>query len=212
MIITRDDAASRQRGVVRSAFLGGALFVAASLPAGAAEGVASFYGRSEHGGPTASGERFNMHAMTAAHRTAPLGSHMRVTNLKNGRSVVVRINDRGPFVRGRIIDLSQAAANELGFVGAGLTRVALETVTAGEGNASTRVASESNAATRVAAAEEPETTGSTPEGRKARHAAAKPADKAQEKAAEKPAAPSDEVKVALEERDAYIMNRNRAAN
>ncbi len=198
MIITRDDAASRQRGVVRSAFLGGALFVAASLPAGAAEGVASFYGRSEHGGPTASGERFNMHAMTAAHRTAPLGSHMRVTNLKNGRSVVVRINDRGPFVRGRIIDLSQAAANELGFVGAGLTRVALETVTAGE----------SNAATRVAAAEEPETTGSVPAGRKDRHAAAKPADKAQEKAAEA----SDEVKVALEERDAYIMNRNRAAN
>lgn len=193
MIITRDDAASRQRGVVRSVFLGGALFFAASLPAFAAEGVASFYGRSEHGGPTASGERFNMHAMTAAHRTAPLGSHMRVTNLKNGRSVVVRINDRGPFVRGRIIDLSQAAAGELGFVGAGLTRVSLETVTAGE----------SNTATRVAAVDEPETTGSVPTGHKGRHAG---------KTAEKPAAPSDEVKVALEERDAYLVNRNRAAN
>lgn len=193
MIITRDDAASRQRGVVRSAFLGCALFFAASLPAFAAEGVASFYGRSEHGGPTASGERFNMHAMTAAHRSAPLGSHMRVTNLKNGRSVVVRINDRGPFVRGRIIDLSHAAANELGFVGAGLTRVSLETVTAGE----------STAPTRVAAAEEPETTGSVPAGRKDRHAA-----KAPEKAAE----PSDEVKVALAERDAYLVNRNHAPN
>lgn len=193
MIITRDDAASRQRGVVRSVFLGGALFFAASLPAGAAEGVASFYGRSEHGGPTASGERFNMHAMTAAHRTAPLGSHMRVTNLKNGRSVVVRINDRGPFVRGRIIDLSQAAASELGFVGAGLTRVSLETVTAGE----------TSSPTRVAAAEEPETTGSVPAGHKDRHAA---------KAPEKAADPNEEIRIALAERDAFLVNRNRSSN
>ena len=92
------------------------------------EGIASFYGRPENGGPTASGERFNMHALTAAHRTAPLGSHMRVTNLRNGRSVVVRINDRGPYIRGRIIDVSQGAAGALGFVGQGLAHVKLEMI------------------------------------------------------------------------------------
>lgn len=89
-------------------------------------GVASFYGGRHHGGPTASGERFNQYAMTAAHRSAPLGSQMRVTNLNNGKSVVVRINDRGPFVRGRIIDVSKGAAQALGFVSAGLTKVKVE--------------------------------------------------------------------------------------
>jgi rare lipoprotein A len=64
--------------------------------------------------------------MTAAHRTAPLGSQMRVTNLNNGRSIVVRINDRGPFVRGRIIDVSQGAAQALGFVSAGIAKVRIE--------------------------------------------------------------------------------------
>lgn len=91
-------------------------------------GIASYYGGSHHGGPTASGERFNQNAMTAAHRSAPLGSTMRVTNLNNGKSVVVRINDRGPFVRGRVIDVSRGAAEALGFVSAGLTRVKLDPV------------------------------------------------------------------------------------
>jgi rare lipoprotein A len=91
-------------------------------------GIASFYGGRHHGGPTASGERFNQNAMTAAHRSAPLGSTMRVTNLNNGKSVVVRINDRGPFVRGRVIDVSRGAAEALGFVSAGLTKVKLDPV------------------------------------------------------------------------------------
>jgi rare lipoprotein A (peptidoglycan hydrolase) len=76
--------------------------------------VASWYGPGFHGRPTSSGEIFNQHAMTAASRTLPLGSHARVTNMQTGKSVVVRINDRGPFVRGRGIDLSRAAARRLG--------------------------------------------------------------------------------------------------
>lgn len=72
---------------------------------------------------TASGERMNPAAMTAAHRTLPFGSQVRVTNQRNGRSVIVRINDRGPFIKGRVIDLSKAAARKLGFIRAGHTKV-----------------------------------------------------------------------------------------
>ena len=79
-------------------------------------GVASYYGRRFAGRPTASGERFDPAQMTAAHRTLPFGSMVRVTNPANGRSVVVRINDRGPFHRDRTIDVSRAAADELGLV------------------------------------------------------------------------------------------------
>lgn len=86
-------------------------------------GRASWYGRSFHGSPTASGEPFDMHALTAAHRTLPLGSYARVSNLANGRSVVVKINDRGPHTRQRTIDLSYAAAEELEMVRAGTARV-----------------------------------------------------------------------------------------
>lgn len=93
---------------------------------GGTVGVASYYGREHNGGPTASGERFDMRAMTAAHRTAPMGSKLRVTNLRNGRSVVVRINDRGPFVRGRVIDVSRGAAEALGFVGQGVAKVRIQ--------------------------------------------------------------------------------------
>ena len=89
-------------------------------------GIASYYGRRFHGRPTASGERFDMHALTAAHKTLPFGSRVRVTNTRNGESVVVRINDRGPFVRGRHIDLSRAAAEEIGIVSSGHGRVELE--------------------------------------------------------------------------------------
>lgn len=105
---------------------GPALADAAKTATGGAVGMASFYGREHHGGPTASGERFDMRAMTAAHRTAPMGSKLKVTNLRNGRTVVVRVNDRGPFVRGRIIDVSRGAAEALGFVGAGLTKVSIQ--------------------------------------------------------------------------------------
>ncbi len=86
-------------------------------------GTASWYGRKFHGRNTSSGEKYNMHAMTAAHKTLPLGTWVQVTNLANGRKVRVRINDRGPFVRGRIIDLSYAAAKKLGMVGPGTAPV-----------------------------------------------------------------------------------------
>ena len=86
-------------------------------------GIASVYS-TESGHGTASGQRLNPHALTAAHRTLPFGTKVRVTNKRNGRSVVVTINDRGPFVRGRVIDLTPAGAHALGF--SGLTPVTLD--------------------------------------------------------------------------------------
>lgn len=91
-------------------------------------GTASWYGEYFQGKATASGEPFDMQALTAAHPTLPLGSFVRVTNLRNGRAVVVRINDRGPVVEGRIIDLSYYTARVLGFEGRGLQRVRLDIV------------------------------------------------------------------------------------
>jgi rare lipoprotein A len=88
-------------------------------------GRASWYGAKFHGKRTSSGEAFDMNALTAAHPTLPFGTKLRVRNQANGREVVVRINDRGPHVRGRIIDLSKAAASALGFVRAGEARVVL---------------------------------------------------------------------------------------
>ena len=99
------------------------------------QGMASWYGRRFHGNPTASGEPYDMYAMTAAHPTLPIPSYVRVTNPANGRSVVVRVNDRGPFHASRIIDLSYAAAHRLGFVQAGSARVELEAIVAGEARA-----------------------------------------------------------------------------
>ncbi len=92
-------------------------------------GRASWYGRAFHGRRTANGERYDMHALTAAHRTLPLGSYVRVTNPATSRSVVVRINDRGPYARGRVIDLSMAAANLLDMRHAGTARVQIEGLT-----------------------------------------------------------------------------------
>lgn len=86
-------------------------------------GVASWYGDAFNGAPTANGEVFDMYLISAAHKTLPLPSIVEVTNLDNGRSIQVRVNDRGPFVDGRIIDLSRAAADELGVLQAGLARV-----------------------------------------------------------------------------------------
>jgi rare lipoprotein A len=91
-------------------------------------GTASWYGEYFQGKPTASGEPFDMQALTAAHPTLPLGSFVRVTNLRNGRAVVVRINDRGPVVEGRIIDLSYNTARVLGFEERGLQQVRLDLV------------------------------------------------------------------------------------
>ncbi len=91
-------------------------------------GEASYYGKELAGNRTASGERFNPHGLTAAHRTLPLGTKLRVTNIANGRSVIVRINDRGPFVGNRLIDVSLGAAREINMVRSGKAQVRLEIV------------------------------------------------------------------------------------
>lgn len=89
-------------------------------------GVASYYGKGFHGKKTANGEIFDMNDLTAAHKTLPFGTTLRVTNLNNNKTVEVRINDRGPFVKNRIIDLSYAAAKRIDMIGTGTARVKLE--------------------------------------------------------------------------------------
>ncbi|HEX2687327.1 MAG TPA: septal ring lytic transglycosylase RlpA family protein [Kofleriaceae bacterium] len=96
---------------------------------GVQRGMATFYGEEQQGGPTASGERFDKRQLTAAHRNLPFGTRVRVTNTRNGRSVEVRINDRGPYGnRSRIIDLSEAAARRLDMISAGVVPVIVEVV------------------------------------------------------------------------------------
>jgi rare lipoprotein A len=98
-------------------------------PAGVQTGLATWYGGGHHGGPTASGERFNKNALTAAHLRLPMNTRVRVTNQKNGRSVIVRINDRGPYGnKRRIIDVSEAAARQLGMIDAGVVPVRVEVI------------------------------------------------------------------------------------
>lgn len=92
---------------------------------GGQSGVASWYGGKFHGRKTASGELYNQNALTAAHRSLPFGTRVRVTNTNNGNAVVVRINDRGPFVGGRVIDLSRAAASSIGINGLGHVKIAV---------------------------------------------------------------------------------------
>lgn len=99
-------------------------------------GLASWYGPGFHGQKTSSGEIFDQHDLTAAHRSWPFGSYVLVTNLENNRSIVVRINDRGPFVKGRIIDLSYGAARVLGLIGPGTAPVRLELLGNYQGQAS----------------------------------------------------------------------------
>jgi rare lipoprotein A len=106
-------------------------FVLASAEGYKERGVASWYGPDFHARPTSSGEPYDMYAMTAAHKTVPIPAYARVTNLSNGRSVVVRINDRGPFVANRIIDLSYTAAHKLGMTQAGTALVEVEVITPG---------------------------------------------------------------------------------
>jgi rare lipoprotein A (peptidoglycan hydrolase) len=102
-----------------------------AAPAGKPEttqvGTASWYGPGFHGHETASGETFDQHALTAAHRTLPLGTEAKVTNLETGQSVQVTINDRGPYVQGRQLDLSKAAATQIGLTTQGLAKVKIET-------------------------------------------------------------------------------------
>jgi peptidoglycan lytic transglycosylase len=123
---------TRARAIVMGfaiASSGCSLFRHPAAPGPAPEvGVASWYGGNLHGHRTASGDTFDQRELSAAHPTLPLGTRVHVTNLANGRSVVVRINDRGPFVRGRTIDVSRAAAERLGMLRRGTARVRIEVV------------------------------------------------------------------------------------
>ena len=131
---------SRRRGSSRAWVLLLACSFAVSactvLPKGRADldvslkerGMASWYGEDFHGRGTANGEIYDMEALTAAHRTLPLGTEVRVTNVENGKQVLVRINDRGPYLYGRVIDLSLAAARELGMVESGVAAVQIEVI------------------------------------------------------------------------------------
>lgn len=99
---------------------------------GVQEGIASYYAEKFHGRTTSNGEVFDMYKFTAAHRTLPFGTRVQVENLENGREVIVRINDRGPFKLDRIIDLSFAAAKQLEMIGGGTARVRLTIIDAGD--------------------------------------------------------------------------------
>jgi len=96
-------------------------------------GTASWYGKRFHGNPTSSGEKYDMYKMTAAHPILPIPSYVRVTNVANRRSVVLRVNDRGPFIAGRAIDLSYAAAHKLGYIPQGSAEVRIEQIVPGGG-------------------------------------------------------------------------------
>lgn len=113
------------RTALVAAIAAGLMVGASTSPAAAQCGRASWYALTSK---TASGERMNPSALTAAHRTLPFGTRLKVTNRKNGRSVVVRINDRGPFIKGRVIDLSKGAAGRLGFISSGHAAVCTDRV------------------------------------------------------------------------------------
>lgn len=114
--------------ILLGAFMSSCAKKVATRPAYSNIGIASWYGPGFHGRKTASGERYNQNALTAAHKSLPFGTKVRVVNLHNGKEVVVRINDRGPFIRGRIIDLSKKAAMILAMHKSGTAKVRLETI------------------------------------------------------------------------------------
>lgn len=120
--------------------LGRRYFVLGAADGYLERGVASWYGPTFHGGSTSSGESYDMYGMSAAHKTLPLPTYARVTNLRNGRSVVVRINDRGPFVANRLIDLSYSAATKLDMIREGTTLVEVRALTPGAADELTRSA------------------------------------------------------------------------
>ncbi len=95
-------------------------------------GIASYYGKKFHKKLTANGETFNMNRVSAAHKTYPLGTRVKVTNMENGKSIKLTINDRGPYVKGRIIDLSYKAARKIGFVNQGTTKVRIDVIRLGD--------------------------------------------------------------------------------
>ncbi|HEX4896644.1 MAG TPA: septal ring lytic transglycosylase RlpA family protein [Solimonas sp.] len=131
--VPREEPRSRSGNSAQYEVLGKRYRVMESARGFRERGKASWYGKKFHGRRTASGEVYDMYKMTAAHKTLPLPSYVRVRNLQNDRSVVVRVNDRGPFHRGRIIDLSYTAAAKLGFLSAGFAEVEIEVVTPGSG-------------------------------------------------------------------------------
>jgi len=134
-ILGPDDGASVEPYKVGSPYqIAGAWYYPAENPDYDEIGIASWYGPKFHGSLTANGETYDMDGMTAAHRTLPLPSWVRVTNLENGRSVVVRVNDRGPFKKNRILDLSRAAARELDVIGKGTAKVRVTIVKTGGPN------------------------------------------------------------------------------
>lgn len=120
----------------RTIYLIGLLLVCSAALAQVQTGKASFYADKFEGRPTASGEKYRHNKLTAAHKTLPFGTKVKVTNLDNNKSVEVIINDRGPYVDGRIIDLSKSAAEQLGFINQGLAEVKVEIVDPGDGKKS----------------------------------------------------------------------------
>jgi len=126
---TGHTSAARQRATMRSYKVRGKRYHPTYVEVGQTmKGISSWYGPNFHGKFTSNGERYNMHARTAAHKTWPMDTMVRVRNLQNGKSTVVRINDRGPFVRGRIIDCSYRAGKELGLDRMGIAKVQIEVV------------------------------------------------------------------------------------
>ena len=126
---TAHTSAARQRSTMRSYKVRGKCYQPTYVEVGQKmKGISSWYGPNFHGKYTSNGERYNMHARTAAHKTWPMDTMVRVHNLQNGKSTIVRINDRGPFVRGRIIDCSYKAGKEIGLDRMGIAKVEIEVV------------------------------------------------------------------------------------
>lgn len=132
--------------------LAGDVFASAALSVYKSSAVASYYADKYHGRKTSNGEVFNMYDLTAAHKSLPFNTKVKVTNLSNGKSVVVRINDRGPFVKGREIDLSKAAAVKIGMIKSGTAKVSLEIVGGSDGAAGDLQEQKSGAFAKTAAA------------------------------------------------------------
>ena len=126
MPMRRQDRSSAPRVRALACLLMLGLLSCAREPTHSLEGLASWYGHPHHGRATTSGRRYDMYQLTAAHRTLPLGTRVRVTNLTNGRSVIVTITDRGPSVDSRIIDLSYAAARRIHLIGPGTAPIRLQ--------------------------------------------------------------------------------------
>jgi len=151
---TKYTSASRHRATMRSYKVRGKRYSPTYVYVGQVmKGISSWYGPNFHGKHTSNGEVYNMHARTAAHKTWPMDTMVRVHNLQNGKSTVVRINDRGPFVRGRIIDCSYAAGKEIGLDRMGIAKVSIEVVGfAGKVQSASRIRRDISAhkATRVA--------------------------------------------------------------